>query len=152
MSDFGEQVVRKLEEGESFDQIFSELRAGGASPVDCISAVQAALKCDLAAAKKLVHNSVAWADRKDEHDQLQSPVADALWKTDSPRSSFPALCLFLSVFFIVFAGMVLCDCPGAFFISVVFAGLAFWRGTKRQRVVAMVILLFSGFMAIWTAW
>lgn len=64
------------------------------------------------------------------------------------RSSFPALCLFLSIFFMVFAGMILCDCPNLTFISAVFAGLAFWRGTIGIRIPAAIIFVFATFVTV----
>jgi hypothetical protein len=69
-------------------------------------------------------------------------------KMDRTSSSLAGLCLFLSVLFLLVTGMILCACPGIPFIAVVFAGLAFWRGTTNQRILAVLLLLFGGYLTV----
>lgn len=69
-------------------------------------------------------------------------------KSTTPSSSFPALCLILSIFFIVFAEMLLCHCPGVFMTSALFAALALWRGTGRIRIASVILTLLASAGAV----
>ncbi|MGH9156674.1 MAG: hypothetical protein ACRD1K_12750 [Acidimicrobiales bacterium] len=55
--------------GERWDVILGALRAEGFSKVDCIRATVEQLRLPLADAKRVVHESAAWADvRRDDDD------------------------------------------------------------------------------------
>jgi len=53
---------QKLDDGKKLDDALTELRASGATIVQCIIAVNSCQGCSLNEAKKLVHSSPAWAD------------------------------------------------------------------------------------------
>jgi hypothetical protein len=59
---FTEHLRKKLTNGMTFDDALAELRASGASILQCIIAVNLCQRCDLNEAKKLVNSSPAWAD------------------------------------------------------------------------------------------
>ena len=55
--------------GARWDEILETLRAEGFSKIDCIRATVEVLRLPLADAKRLVHESRAWADRREQDDQ-----------------------------------------------------------------------------------
>ena len=60
--DYSKDLRRKLADGKSFDVALGELRAAGASIIDCIVSVRSFQRCDIAEAKRMVESSSAWAD------------------------------------------------------------------------------------------
>jgi hypothetical protein len=59
---YPKEFRRKLAEGKDLDTTLSELRASGASIMDCVSAVHSFRKCEIIEAKRIVHFSPAWKD------------------------------------------------------------------------------------------
>lgn len=66
------------DEGGRWDEILLRLRGEGFSKIDCIRASMELLRLLLADAKRLVHESVARADRRDADEQLQDAFLDWL--------------------------------------------------------------------------
>jgi hypothetical protein len=70
-----ERATALWDEGARWGEILESLRAEGFSKVDCRRATVEILRLPLADAKRIVHESPAWADRrkKDEefHDVLE---------------------------------------------------------------------------------
>jgi hypothetical protein len=60
--DLIKQLRRRLAEGVTLDEVLLELRADGASIMDCIKAVKNFRGCDVAEAKRMVNDSSAWKD------------------------------------------------------------------------------------------
>lgn len=58
------------DEGGRWDEILLCLRSEGFSKVDCIRATVEILRLPLADAQRLVHESRAWADRRESDDQF----------------------------------------------------------------------------------
>lgn len=80
----GEVTARATEmwdEGARWDAILLRLRAEGFSKVDCIWATVKLLRLPLADAKRVVHDSRAWADRRVAdgpfHESLPAWLDDA---------------------------------------------------------------------------
>jgi len=60
--DYSKSLRRKLADGKTLDNALAELRADGASIIECIGAVKKIRGCELGEAKKIVNLSPAWAD------------------------------------------------------------------------------------------
>jgi hypothetical protein len=80
--DFTKDLRQKLAEGKITDDALAELRASGASIIECIFAVRSFRGCDLAAAKQVVHFSSAWADMREQHDRFHDELEEALRKAE----------------------------------------------------------------------
>jgi hypothetical protein len=63
------------DEGGQWDEILVRLRGEGFSKVDCTRAAVEILRLPLADAKRLVHDSRAWADRREPDDQFHEVLA-----------------------------------------------------------------------------
>ena len=63
--------------GASLDTALGELRANGASIVECIISVRTVRGCDLAEAKRVVHGSSAWEDVTAQHEQFHAELEAA---------------------------------------------------------------------------
>jgi hypothetical protein len=72
-------------EGSRWDAILENLRAEGFSKIDCIRATVEVLRLPLADAKRLVHESRAWADRRDQDDQWHDALIAELEAEASRR-------------------------------------------------------------------
>ena len=81
LRDFTKDFRRKLADGKATDDALAELRASGASIVECMFAVQRFRRCDLAEAKKIVHFSSAWADMREQHDRFHDELERAAEET-----------------------------------------------------------------------
>jgi hypothetical protein len=57
-------------EGGRWDEILACLRSEGFSKIDCTRATVEILRLPLADAKRLVHESRAWADQREPDDQF----------------------------------------------------------------------------------
>jgi hypothetical protein len=82
-----EKLREMLDHGSTMESALAELRASGASVVDCILAVQLACGHDLRESKEIVHLSQAWSDVKEEHDQFHDSVARAVTNDGSINRS-----------------------------------------------------------------
>lgn len=82
LRDFTKDLRRKLADGKSTDDALAELRASGASIMECIFAVRSFRGCDLTEAKKIVHFSSAWADLREQHDRFHDELEEVLKKID----------------------------------------------------------------------
>jgi hypothetical protein len=60
--DYSKALRRIVAAGKSLDEGLGQLRADGASILDCIATVRAFRGCDLSEAKRVVESSAAWAD------------------------------------------------------------------------------------------
>jgi hypothetical protein len=65
-----ERATALWDEGARWDEILETLRAEGFSKVDCIRATVEILRLPLADAKRIVHDSRAWADRRKNDEQF----------------------------------------------------------------------------------
>ena len=77
LRDFTKDFRRKLADGKTTDDALAELRASGASIMECIFAVQRFRRCDLGEAKKIVHFSPAWADMREQQDRFHAELEQA---------------------------------------------------------------------------
>ena len=75
---FVQPFRRKLAEGRTTDEALAELRAEGASIIECIVAVRSFRRCELVEAKTLVHSSAAWADVKAMNEKFQADLEQAV--------------------------------------------------------------------------
>lgn len=75
MAPVTERAASLWQAGERWDAILGALRAEGYSKVDCIKATVEQLRLPLADAKRLVHESVAWADARQAHEQWHEELA-----------------------------------------------------------------------------
>ena len=71
-----ERATALWDGGARWDEILS-LRAEGFSKVDCIRATVEILRLPLADAKRIVHESRAWADRRERDDQFHDTLKAA---------------------------------------------------------------------------
>ena len=68
--DYSKDLRRKLADGKTLDQAFSELRSSGASIFDCIASIRTFRRCDLAEAKRIVESSKVWSDYRNATDEF----------------------------------------------------------------------------------
>ena len=73
-----ERATEMWGQGARWDEILKTLRREGFSKMDCVRATVERLRLPLADAKRLVHESGAWADRREADDQLQDSFLDWL--------------------------------------------------------------------------
>ncbi len=69
-----ERATAMWDDGARWDEILETLRAEGFSKVESIRATVEILRLPLADAKRLVHESRAWADRRAEDDRLHEDL------------------------------------------------------------------------------
>ena len=74
--DYSKDLRRKLADGKSFDVALGELRAAGASIIDCIVSVRSFQRCDIADAKRMVESSSAWSDVAAATDKIYRDLSD----------------------------------------------------------------------------
>jgi hypothetical protein len=72
-------------EGARWDEILESLREEGFSKVECIRATVQILRLPLADAKRIVHESLAWADRRKDDDRFHE-VLEAEFRADASGS------------------------------------------------------------------
>lgn len=77
-----ERATALWDGGARWDQILASLRSEGFSKVDCIRATVEILRLPLADAKRIVHESRAWADRRETDDQFHD-VLEATFRTEA---------------------------------------------------------------------
>ena len=70
-----ERAAALWQAGERWDAILGALRAEGFSKIDCIKATVDQLRLPLADAKRVVHDSAAWADVREHDDKLLDRLA-----------------------------------------------------------------------------
>jgi hypothetical protein len=58
----------------NWDAVLARLRADGFSPVESIKVTRAVLDVSLGEAKRIVHESAAWADARASFEELQDSV------------------------------------------------------------------------------
>ena len=58
----------------NIDEALTKMRKSGASPVECIIALSKFKNVSLGDAKAIVHDSKAWADVKDNFDNLHAQI------------------------------------------------------------------------------
>ena len=80
--DRSKDLRRMLADGKTLDDSLRELRASGASIMDCIFAVEKIHRRGLADAKQTVHFSPAWADMRAAHDKFHQELEDLAKKID----------------------------------------------------------------------
>ena len=68
--DFSNLLRRELASGKILDEAIAVLRAAGASQVECIVALQSVRRYTLEEAKRVVHESHAWADVRHRDEAL----------------------------------------------------------------------------------
>lgn len=73
--DFSKQLRTRLAGGLTLDGALCELRSAGASIIECIKATKSVRGCDPLEAKKLVHDSTAWADVIERTDAMWAELA-----------------------------------------------------------------------------
>jgi ribosomal protein L7/L12 len=84
LHDLANDLRRLLAGGKGTDDALSELRASGASTVECIIAVKSLRGCDLAEAKEIV--VLSSADLREQHDRLWDELEDAFKKIDDENA------------------------------------------------------------------
>lgn len=76
-ADVNERARDLLNERGSWEEVLAVVRADGSSKVDGIRATVEVLGLPLGEAKVLVHNSVAWADRRAADEAFHDNLLDA---------------------------------------------------------------------------
>jgi hypothetical protein len=77
-----ERATEMWDEGARWDEILQTLRGEGFSKVDCIRATVEILRLPLADAKRIVHESHAWADRRETDDHFHE-VLEAEFRAEA---------------------------------------------------------------------
>ncbi len=67
--DYSRTLRRTLAAGKSLDEALGQLRADGASILDCIATVRAFRSCVLSEAKRIVESSAAWSDVRERTEE-----------------------------------------------------------------------------------
>lgn len=80
-----ERASAMWEGGDRWDAILESLRNEGFSKIDCIRATVEMLRLPLADAKRLVHESRTWADRRESDDQWHDALITELEAEVAPR-------------------------------------------------------------------
>jgi ribosomal protein L7/L12 len=62
---------------QEWAQVLAQLRADGFSPIESIKVTRAVLHVSLGEAKRIVHESPAWSDARDEFDVLHDAALEA---------------------------------------------------------------------------
>jgi hypothetical protein len=68
--DYSKDLRRKLADGRTLDEALTELRAAGASIIDCIVSVRTFRRCEIVEAKQIVEVSPAWSDHRNITDEV----------------------------------------------------------------------------------
>lgn len=75
IADVTDRAATLWQAGERWSAILGALRAEGFSKIDCIKATVEQLRLPLADAKCVVHDSAAWADVREQDDELLDRLA-----------------------------------------------------------------------------
>jgi hypothetical protein len=70
IGEVNERATEMWDGGARWDEILRTLRGEGFSKIDCIRATVEILRLPLADAKRIVHESQAWADRQESDDRF----------------------------------------------------------------------------------
>lgn len=70
-----ERAAELWRDGARWDAVVATLRTEGFSKIDCIKATAELLRLPLDDAKRLVHNSAAWADVRQRDDAWHETIA-----------------------------------------------------------------------------
>jgi hypothetical protein len=84
--DFSKLFRIRLASGRVFDDALRDVRAAGASIVESIVAVKHVRGCDLVEAKRLVHQSEAWADVAKSTEAMWAQLAEEFEKAAGPSA------------------------------------------------------------------
>jgi hypothetical protein len=76
------RAIALWDAGARWDEILEALRNEGFSKVDCIRATVEILRLPLADAKRIVHESRAWADRREDDDRFHE-VLEAEFRAEA---------------------------------------------------------------------
>lgn len=68
--DYSIDLGRKLAEGKTLDDAFTDLRTSGASIFDCIVSVRAFRQCEISEARRIVETSSVWSDHRNVADEV----------------------------------------------------------------------------------
>jgi hypothetical protein len=71
-------TTENLIDEREWDRVLSQLRLEGFSPIESIKITRAVLHKTLAESKRIVHFSEAWADLRDQFEQLHDEAAVAV--------------------------------------------------------------------------
>lgn len=77
-----QRATAMWDDGARWDEILQTLRGEGFSKVDCIRTTVEILRLPLADAKRIVHESRAWADRREQDDQFHA-VLEAEFRAEA---------------------------------------------------------------------
>jgi hypothetical protein len=80
------QVTGWLRQGLTLEDALGRLRRANHSKVSSVLAVSIACKMELGEAKKTVHDSLAWRDRREADDAFHDALFDAVEKLDDVPS------------------------------------------------------------------
>ena len=83
-----ERAIAMWDDGARWDEILGTLRGEGSSKVECIRATVEILRLPLPDAKRIVHESRAWADRRDDDDQFHDAL-EAEFRAERPAADSP---------------------------------------------------------------
>jgi hypothetical protein len=86
MSHVTEQALARWDDGARWDAILEALRNEGFTKVDCVRATVEVLRLPLADAKRIVHESRAWADRRERDDKWHDTVIAELQAEAKPEA------------------------------------------------------------------
>lgn len=67
-----------IAQGRNEEEVITFLRDQGCSKLESIAVLKSAMGVDLNHAKRLVHFSQAWKDKRDEHDKFHEDLETAL--------------------------------------------------------------------------
>ncbi len=67
--DYSKALRRAVSAGKNLDEALAQLRADGASILDCVASVRAFHGCDLSEAKRVVESSAAWVDVRERTEE-----------------------------------------------------------------------------------
>lgn len=76
--DVSKKLRGLLAEGHTLDAALQKMRSEGASIIECIMATKRVRGCDLAEAKRLIHDSTAWADVVERTDAMWAELDEEL--------------------------------------------------------------------------
>ena len=77
-------------EGQPLEEILGVLRTRSESIIDSIKVVRVLTGWSLTEAKPFVHESAAWADRRDEFDRLHAELARAWRELEQGKDRLPS--------------------------------------------------------------
>jgi len=81
-SDIMQEAKRRLATGGSIDAVLGFFRESGLSKIWSVKAVSELLECSLDKAKRIVHDSVAWQDVHDSHEDFLDTLVHEIEKEE----------------------------------------------------------------------